>query len=861
MPIKFGLSSSDTVEWIGQQVKNISEPGLSIADKYFYRSCIFGPLKLTVGDFVLITNADSNDPESLDTCNIGEIIRMYEVFEAPLGYDQFRAYIRWYSRCNELPKHILFDENYVFDFDLEIVQDHRPFDRDISIETIFRKCSIVFGMEDKAPISILGKKFVRQPTYVCRYKLIKIKGRNKYKIVPQAYPNDLFDESVPNKTNKLSLSRTPTSSHKNVYAVVKSTEKGSSKDGVTPIKIVKSNNENSVRRKLSLDNRNDDTVDDEDDDILNYSIVNEAPGDKNKFKIKLRISEKQHKATPIHEDVQLSAKRITSRKRSQDLGSEMVLREIDNNSTPKKLPRRQSIDTNTPKGLVISTRRRSILKTPGTPTIGTPKKTIQLSNIVEEYGGGTNGLGTPKLTQLKHDATTPLSRRKRKGINHNETDDEDDDYVPTRTPKSTRKTDSKTETPKSSARTPSSARKLLREGVITPKLAMREHANNKRKSDIQLTRERLHVSAAPKSLPCRESEFDNIYSFLERKIVDQIGGCMYVSGVPGTGKTATVTEVIQTLKREEAVEEIPEFQYIEINGLRLTEPQQAYVQIYRQLTGKTIAWKQAYNLLHKRFMTPAPKRVPTVLLIDELDIICNRRQDVVYNLLDWSTKSASKLAVITIANTMDLPERFLHGKVTSRLGLTRLTFLPYTFKQLQEIVTDRLAGCDSFKSEAVQLVSRKIAAVSGDARRALDICRRATEIAEDTNIDGKQKVVVNLNHVQQALGEMISSGKIQAIKMCSKFEKLFLQAVSSETIRTGVEETTFLGVYTQMETLAAFSGLTLPSTGHVLKICSKLGEMRLIICEPSRNDLYRKILLNVSSDDIHFALQGDIQNW
>lgn len=45
----------------------------------------------------------------------------------------------------------------------------------------------------------------------------------------------------------------------------------------------------------------------------------------------------------------------------------------------------------------------------------------------------------------------------------------------------------------------------------------------------------------------------------------------------------------------------------------------------------------------------------------------NRRQDVIYNLFDWPSKPNSGLIVLTIANTMDLPERLLKGRVTSRL--------------------------------------------------------------------------------------------------------------------------------------------------------------------------------------------------
>ena len=35
-----------------------------------------------------------------------------------------------------------------------------------------------------------------------------------------------------------------------------------------------------------------------------------------------------------------------------------------------------------------------------------------------------------------------------------------------------------------------------------------------------------------------------------------------------------------------------------------------------------------------------------------------------------------------------------------------------------------------FEKDAIQLVARKVASLSGDARRALDICRRAAELAQ-----------------------------------------------------------------------------------------------------------------------------------
>ncbi len=46
------------------------------------------------------------------------------------------------------------------------------------------------------------------------------------------------------------------------------------------------------------------------------------------------------------------------------------------------------------------------------------------------------------------------------------------------------------------------------------------------------------------------------------------------------------------------------------------------------------------------------------MLVDELDALLNRKQDVVYNLYNWTSMENSGLVVTGIANTMDLPERF-----------------------------------------------------------------------------------------------------------------------------------------------------------------------------------------------------------
>ncbi len=53
---------------------------------------------------------------------------------------------------------------------------------------------------------------------------------------------------------------------------------------------------------------------------------------------------------------------------------------------------------------------------------------------------------------------------------------------------------------------------------------------------------------------------------------DSKGGCMFVSGVPGTGKTATVRAVAETLRAERDSGALTHFKFVEINGMAMTSP-------------------------------------------------------------------------------------------------------------------------------------------------------------------------------------------------------------------------------------------------------------------------------------------------
>ena len=80
------------------------------------------------------------------------------------------------------------------------------------------------------------------------------------------------------------------------------------------------------------------------------------------------------------------------------------------------------------------------------------------------------------------------------------------------------------------------------------------------------------------------------------------------------------------------------------------------------MTGSRVSPANAESLLDEMFAARGKQRgraATTVLLVDEMDLLLTRRQRVLYNLMEWPMRKGSRLAVIGIANTMDLPERFL----------------------------------------------------------------------------------------------------------------------------------------------------------------------------------------------------------
>jgi cell division control protein 6 len=213
---------------------------------------------------------------------------------------------------------------------------------------------------------------------------------------------------------------------------------------------------------------------------------------------------------------------------------------------------------------------------------------------------------------------------------------------------------------------------------------------------------------------------------------------MYVSGPPGTGKSAMVNEVTQALVESTCVKKAY------VNCMSIKSSRDLYETLLEQFPNPSaLAEGDAASILQKLLV---PKRKSTdvyLVVLDEIDHILTLDLESLYKVFEWSMQKTSRLVLVGIANALDLTDRFLPRLKSRNLKPELLPFLPYSAAQIKSIITSRLKSLVPEGSPlpfihpaAIELCSRKVSSQTGDLRKAFEICRRAIDLVE---METKQK--------------------------------------------------------------------------------------------------------------------------
>ena len=265
-------------------------------------------------------------------------------------------------------------------------------------------------------------------------------------------------------------------------------------------------------------------------------------------------------------------------------------------------------------------------------------------------------------------------------------------------------------------------------------------------------RDALESSFIPEELPHRDSQIRSIAEKTACALLGDTPPSFLCYGMTGTGKTATIRYVSQKLAHQNS--EIKPW-WIYINCNILSTPYRILAHIYNTIsrrekippTGlpKDIIFKKLLGLLDLKVGSSI-----CFLVLDEIDILVDKKggNEILYDLTRLNENlDISKTSLIGISNKLKFREN-LDPRILSSLGEEHIVFPSYDASELRDILKERakIAFHEGvLKEEVIPLCAALAAKEYGDARKALQLLRKAGELAE-----GAQNKIVTAKHVENA---------------------------------------------------------------------------------------------------------------
>lgn len=202
----------------------------------------------------------------------------------------------------------------------------------------------------------------------------------------------------------------------------------------------------------------------------------------------------------------------------------------------------------------------------------------------------------------------------------------------------------------------------------------------------------------------RECESQLITKQIKAFLKFNSNSILYLTGVPGSGKTHTTLSILNHLKLA--------YSYINCSTLKFKK------EIYEAICECLKCFKDLpAGLQHLRFHLGVCKK-PHILVIDEIDFLSTKAGSILYNLFELPLIEEANVFIIAISNTLGN----LSPKLESRVARNRIEFKPYSAEQLMEVAMEEIQ-CSGAKADekAVELITKRIAASTGDIRKVKDV--------------------------------------------------------------------------------------------------------------------------------------------
>ncbi|KAF3323708.1 Cell division control protein 6 [Carex littledalei] len=388
--------------------------------------------------------------------------------------------------------------------------------------------------------------------------------------------------------------------------------------------------------------------------------------------------------------------------------------------------------------------------------------------------------------------------------------------------------------------------------------------NLKDPAQMKAVKEALHLATVPTSVACRVGEQNKIFDLCKEYFEKERAGSLYVCGCPGTGKTLSLEKVknkLLTWSKEMGYEE-PDS--LSINCTSLTNTSEIFSKILQMFEKTCIGLTPLQRLQHIFSQKSSPRRM-MLIIVDEMDYLITRDRSVLHDLFMLTTLPFSRCILIGIANAIDLADRFLPKLASLNCKPHVITFRAYNKDQIYEIIQERLKGLgyDVFDALALEYCARKVAAASGDMRKALAVCRSAVELLEADLRDScelQEFHSVTFDHMDKALSKAFKPKIVDTILSLPLHQQIILYAIVNLFSQSKKSSTTVGELNrTYNETWRSIHRNKRTAIGAVefTNMCQGLSDQGLLKLGQSKEEKSRRIALTVDSSDIAYAFKGN----
>ncbi len=253
-------------------------------------------------------------------------------------------------------------------------------------------------------------------------------------------------------------------------------------------------------------------------------------------------------------------------------------------------------------------------------------------------------------------------------------------------------------------------------------------------------RNTLRPEFIPKVLPHRDIQIRKIAEIVACTLKNSKPSNIFLFGKTGTGKTAVINYVKEHLNKQCRTSGINEPKWVSLNCQQVNTGYRVLARICNELdpneTVPISGWP--IDVVFEKLIEKLDTYVHGIcfLVLDEIDILVKKTKktnDILYNLARINTRlKRAKVNIIGISNVLNF-KNSLDPRVLSSLGEEEIVFPAYNANELKDILNQRAKFAfqsGALTSEVIPLCAALAAKEYGDARKALDLLRKAGELAE-----------------------------------------------------------------------------------------------------------------------------------